>query len=201
MANALPRAGAVARFAPAVTALASSAGLVLAEMVPPGQVNLRGNPSDPRFLRAAGSVLNCLLPVGANTVQSTDDITVLWLGPDEWLILTAPGGETELIERLRAALGDVHAAVTDVSGNRARLRLSGPEARMVLAKGCGLDLHPQRFKAGQCAQTTMARVGIILHQLDDRPTYDILVRRSFAEYTWMWLKDAMAEYGGTIAAG
>jgi sarcosine oxidase subunit gamma len=201
MANALPRIGAVARFTSAVTALPSSEGLQLAELEPPGQVNLRGNPSDPRFLRAAGSVLNCLLPVGPNTVQSTDDITVLWLGPDEWLVLTAPGGETDLIERLRTALADVHAAVTDVSGNRARLRLSGPHAREVLAKGCGLDLHPSRFKPGQCAQTVLARVGIILHQIDDRPSFDIFVRRSFGEYTWVWLKDAMAEYGGTVVKG
>ena len=28
----------------------------------------------------------------------------------------------------------------------------------------------------------------------DAPTYDVYPRRSFTEYTWMWLSDAMAEY-------
>jgi sarcosine oxidase subunit gamma len=201
MVKALPRVGAVARFAPAVTELPVAVnGLMLVEMEPPGQINLRGDPSDQRFLRAAGAVLNCRLPVGPNTVQSSDDVTVLWLGPDEWLILTAPGDETDLIARLRTALAELHAAVTDVSGNRARLRLSGPHARDVLAKGCGLDLHPSRFRTGQCAQTILARTGIILHQVDDRPTFDLFPRRSFAEYAWMWLKDAMAEYGGRTTA-
>lgn len=168
--------------------------LVLVELEPPGQINLRGNPSDPRFLRAAGSVLDCLLPVGPNTVQSAAETTVLWLGPDEWLVLTRPGAEAAMIGRLRDALGDVHAAVTDVTGNRTRLRLAGRHARDVLAKGCSLDLHPRRFRPGQCAQTILARAGILLHQIDDRPSYDIFPRRSFAEYVHAWLDDAAAEY-------
>ncbi len=205
MANAadLPRAGAVARFAPAFLLPPDRAEgqLILAELTPPGQVNLRCDAQDPRAARAVGGVLQCLLPVNANTVQSAAEVTVLWLGPDEWLILTAPGQEGALIARLREALGGLHAAVTDVTGNRALLRLSGPQARETLLKGCTLDLHPRGFRPGQCAQTLLARAGIILHQRDDAPTYDILPRRSFAEYVWLWLSDAMAEYGGRPVTG
>ena len=192
------RAGAVARLAPTVAALpaAGATGLVLAELVPPGQIDLRGHAGDPRFARAVGTVLGCVLPLNANTVQSASDVTVLWLGPDEWLVITPPGTETDLIARLRETLGDIHAAVTDVTGNRAQFRLSGPGAREVLMKGCSLDLHPRSFRAGRCAQTLMARAGVILHQRDDAPTYDLYPRRSFGEYLWLWLKDAMAEYGG-----
>ncbi len=190
------RAGAVARLAPTVAALpaAGATGLVLAELVPPGPIDLRGYAGDPRFARAVGTVLGCVLPLNANTVQSASDVTVLWLGPDEWLVVTPPGAETDLIARLRETLGDIHAAVTDVTGNRTRLRLSGPGARETLMKGCSLDLHPRSFRPGQCAQTLLARGGIILHQIDDAPRYDIYPRRSFSEYTWMWLSDAVAEY-------
>lgn len=199
----LPRAGAVARLAPAVARLPerASGDLILAELLPPGQVNLRCDASDPRVARAVGGVLQCLLPVNANTVQTAADLTVLWLGPDEWLILTAPGAEADLIASLRTALDGLHAAVTDVSGNRALLRLSGPNARETLQKGCTLDLHPRAFRPGQCAQTLLARAGIVLLQRDDAPTYDILPRRSFAEYVWAWLIDAMAEYGGKPVTG
>lgn len=201
MASALPRMGAVARLAPAVPELSRrhADDLVLAELVPPGQINLRGDVKDPRFARAAGTVLGCVLPLNANTVQSASDLTVLWLGPDEWLVLTPPGAEADVIARLRGALADVHAAVTDVTGNRAQFRLSGPGAREVLLKGCSLDLHPRSFKPGQCAQTLLARAGVILRQVDETPTYDVLPRRSFGEYVWAWLKDAMAEYGGRTA--
>lgn len=196
------RLGAVARLAPAVPALVPRSGgeLLLAELTPPGQINLRGDVKDARFARAVGSVLGCLLPLNANTVQSATDVTVLWLGPDEWLVLTPPGDETALAAALRAALGDLHAAVTDVTGNRALFRLSGPDARLVLAKGCGLDLHPRAFTPGRCAQTILARAGVILRQVDEVPTYDILPRRSFGDYVWSWLCDAMAEYGGRTAA-
>jgi sarcosine oxidase subunit gamma len=198
----LPRIGATTRFAATVDPSALPAtGLSLAELAVPGQINLRGQASNPAFLAAAGTVLIARLPVNPNTVQTAGDLTILWLGPDEWLILTPPGAEAGLIARLRKALGSVHAAVTDVSGNRARLRLSGPNARNVLAKGCSLDLHPRRFAPGQCAQTLIVRADAILHQIDDRPTYDIFPRRSFAEYLWMWLADAMAEYGGRAVTG
>jgi sarcosine oxidase subunit gamma len=198
----LPRIGAVARIAGTVDAASlPDTGLVLAELNVPGQINVRGRASDAAFLTAAGSVLEARLPVSPNTVQTGGDLTILWLGPDEWLILTAPGEEATIIARLRDALGRVHAAVTDVSGNRARLRLAGPNARNVLAKGCSLDLHPSRFGPGQCAQTLIVRAGAILHQIDDRPTYDLYPLRSFAEYLWMWLSDAMTEYGGRTLGG
>ncbi|EWY42671.1 sarcosine oxidase subunit gamma [Skermanella stibiiresistens SB22] len=194
MADTLLRRGGAERFTQAVAALSPAAGPRLAELTPPGQINLRGRPSDPKFVRTVGGVLGCVLPLSANTVTSAADVTVLWLGPDEWLLVTPPGVETALVARLREALGDLHAAVTDVTGNRTRLRLSGPNARETLMKGCALDLHPASFKPGQCAQTLLARSGIILHQIDDTPTYDVYPRRSFSEYTWMWLSDAMAEY-------
>ena len=196
----LPRAGALTRFtSPLATPPVSPAnGLILAELVVPGLINLRGRPSDTAFLAAAGSVLDCRLPVSPNTVQTAGDLTVLWLGPDEWLVLTPPGAEAAIIARLREALTGIHAAVTDVSGNHARLRLAGDRARDVLAKGCSLDLHPRQFQPGQCAQTLILRCGVILHQIDHRPSYDLLPRRSFAEYLWMWLSDAMAENGGRI---
>ncbi len=194
----MPRVGALTRFTPtlATPPPAPANGLILAELGVPGQINLRGRPSDTSFLAAVGSVLDCRLPVSPNTVQTAGDLTVLWLGPDEWLVLSPPGAEAAIVARLRETLGAIHAAVTDVSGNHARLRLAGNHARDVLAKGCSLDLHPRRFQPGQCAQTLILRCGIILHQIDDRPSYDLLPRRSFAEYLWMWLSDAMAEYGG-----
>jgi sarcosine oxidase, subunit gamma len=196
------RMGAATRFAATVDpSTLPGTGLSLAELAVPGQINLRGQASNPAFLAAAGTVLIARLPVNPNTVQTAGDLTILWLGPDEWLILTPPGAEAGIIARLREVLAPVHAAVTDVSGNRARLRLSGPNARDVLAKGCSLDLHQRRFAPGQCAQTLIVRADAILHQIDDRPTYDIFPRRSFAEYLWMWLADAMAEYGGRAVTG
>ncbi|WP_165769552.1 sarcosine oxidase subunit gamma [Arboricoccus pini] len=181
-------------------AFAEAAGtrLALAELVPPGALNLRGDLADHGFVSKACAVLGCELPRAPNSVQSAGELTVLWLGPDEWLVLTAPGGEISLAERLEEALLETHVAVTDVSGNRAHLRLKGAAAREVLAKGCPLDLHPRMFKPGSCAQTVLARTSMLLHLLDDAPTFDLFPRRSFAPYVVAWLVDAMRDHEGVF---
>ena len=97
--------------------------------------------------------------------------------------------------RCRAALGTALGSVVDVSANRTALELSGPAARSVLETSCSLDLHPRTFAAGRCAQTSLARIPVILHQLTEEPRYRILVRPSFAIHLATWLKDAWAGVG------
>ena len=70
---------------------------------------------------------------------------MLWIGPDEWLVVT-PDRRAARIERvLRDALDGQHAALIDVSHSRTILTLSGPDARAVLSNGCPLDFHPRVF--------------------------------------------------------
>ena len=71
----------------------------------------------------------------------------------------------------------------------------------MIAKGCTIDLHPSVFRPGRVVRTLLAKTGIILHQVDETPTYEITVHRSFADYAWRWLEDAGLEYGVAIAGG
>ena len=57
---------------------------------------------------------------------------------------------------------------------------------------------PRQFRPGRCAQTGLARAGVLIHQTGAEPAYDIYVDRSFAEYLWTWLEDAAAEFGFAI---
>lgn len=165
----------------------------LREIARLGQVNLRGR-ADAGFLDAVAGAIDLRLPVTPNTWTAGGGIGAYWLGPDEWLILTAPGRETDLMERLRTALAGRHAAVTDVSSGHTVIELSGAHAADLIAKGCGLDLHPRVFGAGSCAQTLVAKAGVLLWQNDDASGYRLLVRRSFAPYLWKWLEDATEEF-------
>ena len=98
--------------------------------------------------------------------------------------------------RLRAAVGEDGGAAIDVSAQRTTLRLSGPDARDVLAKGCSLDLHPTVFRTGTAAQTMLGLSGVVLIALDDAGCdHRILVRSSFARYLADWLIDAAEEFG------
>jgi sarcosine oxidase, subunit gamma len=119
--------------------------------------------------------------------------TIASLGPDEWLVIAPPGAGLET--ELRATLTGSRDAVVDVSDQRTTFELSGPRARDVLATGCSIDLHPTVFGPGRCAETLLARAGVILLAVDDAPTFHLLARRSYAAYVTAWLLDAMIELG------
>ena len=170
-------------------------GVTLAEASARTRLNLRIDPKDADALTAAGAILGGSLPRTPNTAAPTvNGKTLLWLGPDEWLV-TGPAKESAALEdALRDRLAGRHHALTEVSAMYATLALSGPRARAVLMKGCRLDLHPRAFKPGTCVQTALAKANVILHQTDDAPSYEITVRNSFSVYLATWLLDAMAEY-------
>jgi sarcosine oxidase subunit gamma len=153
----------------------------------PPQLNVRCSGA---VAQRVGDVLGVPLPLQPNTVSSRDARSVLWLGPDEWLVVDDGAPVTE--DEVRAAFAPEWGAVVDVSANRVLFELSGADARDVLARGCPLDLHPRVFGPGTCAQTLLARAAVILWQTDQAPTYRVLVRASFADHLARWLADIAA---------
>jgi sarcosine oxidase subunit gamma len=172
-----------------------SAALTLREMPFHGMVDLRLDLRDKGARQAVESALVATLPE-ANRATLCAAGSVLWLGPDEFLIVTEPRGEASLMATLSAAVRGRRGAVVDLSDSRTIIVLSGPRARDLLAKGSGLDLHPRTFQPGRCGQSFLAKVKIALVQLDDVPSYHIIVERSVAEYLYLWLADAALELKG-----
>jgi sarcosine oxidase subunit gamma len=160
-----------------------------------GHINLRGDANSPVFFSAVRNVLGFGLPLEANTVAGDRKITVFWLGPNEWLIVTTGERQDATATGLRHALQGVFSAVTEVSGGQTIIALQGENARELIAKGCPLDLHPREFGIGRCAQSHLAKAPILLRLVDDQPTFELIARRSFADYLWLWLEDASREYG------
>jgi sarcosine oxidase, subunit gamma len=132
------------------------------------QVGVRADPRDLPFE-----------PPRPNTATTWDGRDVLWLGPDEWLIVGELGAEESIGRELEAALAGHHHSILDVSANRAVFDL--PDGLYLLSSGCGLDLDPLRWRPGMCAQTLFGGAQVILHQLDERTTR-VFVRPSFADY-------------------
>jgi len=165
-----------------------------------GHINLRGSPANPEFLATVAGVLRQELPLAANTTTMGDH-RMYWLGPDEWQVVTAFDDTVELSKQLRGALAASHASVTDIGGGQITLHVSGANIRDVLAKGCTLDLSPARFEAGACAQCALAKTSMLIACIDDAaPTFEIVVRRSFADYALRWLHHAATEYGVKFSA-
>lgn len=159
-------------------------GLSLTELPPPALINLRLGAD---ALPVAGALLGVDPPRDANRFVEAGDLVVAWIAPDEWMLVAPPATGRQLLARLEGDLAGRHVSINDVSGNRARFRLAGSRAREILGAGCSLDLHPRCFGPGSCAQTLLARAGIVLLQRDDVPSFELFPRRSFARHLWTWL--------------
>ena len=174
---------------------ASGGAVRLAELPFLTQLDVRLDPKG-AAADAVGLALGLTLPVEPDTVVRAGELTALWLGPDEWLVV-GPPGRRDMESRIREAGGDEPVSVVDVSAQRTTLLVSGPRARDLLAHGCSLDLHPRAFRAGRCAQTTLGRTQVVLVARDEPSSgFWVLVRSSFAGYLADWLVDAAVEWTG-----
>jgi sarcosine oxidase subunit gamma len=170
-------------------------GLWLSECPSKGHLNLRGDPADLDFVELVRRSANIRLPEVPNTSLSSAGISALWLGPHEWLIVTPGGLETAVQSSLCTTLTNRSRAVTDITSGNTAMSLTGARARDALAKGCSIDLHERFLGAASCVQTYVAKANVLLWRPDDSSRFDLIVRRSFAEYLALWLQDAGREYG------
>lgn len=131
---------------------------------------------------------------GGGAAQIEGERGLIWSAPGQWLALApSPQALRDLPEVLRGV-----ASVTDQSDSRALVRITGPRARALLAKGVAVDLHPHAFGPGRAAVTSIAHIGVQLWQRDAGPSYEIAVARSFAGSFWHWLEQAAAEFGFAV---
>ena len=167
-------------------------GIQLAERRGLAIMHLAGPGGDEAFRAAVKGCLGCEMPGIPNTTTMAGDRCVLWLAPTRWLVVST-GDEPKDLESVLSAA--TTGAVTDVSSGRTVIRVMGRDARQLLAKGCPLDFHTSRFKPGDCAQSILGAINVLLHATDDGAAIDLYCARGFALSMWEWLTDAAAEFG------
>jgi sarcosine oxidase subunit gamma len=155
-----------------------------------GYLNLRGRAGHTGFIAGVLKALGVEAPTEANTVIEAGDNRIFWLGPDEWLVVTPAGQQAQVKADLQAALAGVFSSVVDNSSGLTTIHVSGDNAAALIATDCPLDLHAQAFKPGNCAQTRLARAGMTISPLSDGSGFELIIRRSFADYLLLWLQDA-----------
>ena len=171
------------------------AGVRIAESPLTSQVLLRATHGSAAAM-AIEAALGTTLPAHTGEVTYAHSDAVLALGPDEFLVLAGPGHGSEIESRLRTALGDEPGSVTDVSASRTMLRISGRNARKVLAHGVAIDLD--QLPESTCAQSLLAQCAVVL--FSDGPAWTdddlvkVLVRSSFAAHLAQWLLLTAPEY-------
>ncbi|MEG5264023.1 sarcosine oxidase [Pseudomonas sp. JDS28PS106] len=82
--------------------------------------------------------------------------------------------------------------------SHAWIQLSGVYTADVMAKLCGVDLRSDAFPKGAVAQTSAARINVIVvnTSTEANPCFQLLCDRASAEYFKGALVDAMAEFDG-----
>jgi sarcosine oxidase subunit gamma len=159
-----------------------------------GFINLRGKTDNSEFLAGVLAALGCEPPSEANTVVESGNNRIYWLGPDEWLVVTPAGEQAKLLAELQQALDGVFASAVDNSSGLTMLEITGDNAVALLATDCPLDLHVKTFKPGQCAQTRLAKSGMTIAPMREGDGFEVIIRRSFADYLLLWLQNAMIAF-------
>jgi len=147
------------------------------------------------FISKVGKLLDILLPTESNTSTVGNNISALWLSPDEWMIYSndkiAKNNNTYPIEEnlvnniYKINLG----AITDVTDQFIMIKMKGSQIYDLFSNGCPYNFNDFKNKKGSVAQTIVNHIDVILHHKED-DNLNLFVRRSFSEDLWLWINDS-----------
>ena len=165
------------------------------EKTPIEKINLRGDIENKDFVSKVEKILGIILPKEACSTSTKDKTTSLWLGPNEWLIVSnekLPKGihtydlENILYDNIsKTNLG----SVTNVTDQFTIFALSGSNIIKTLSKSCSFNFESDSFTNNKVIQTILNHIDVTIHKKSENDV-DLYVRRSFAKHLWNWLKDS-----------
>jgi len=165
------------------------------EKTPVAKINLRGNLENKEFASKVEKILGMILPNEACSTSNKEKITSLWLGPNEWLLVSNNEipKETNTYELEQVLFDNISktnlGAITNVTDHFTIFKLSGSNIFEVLSKGCPFDFSSDDFGNNKVVQTILNHVDVTIHRKNENDV-DLYVRRSFAGYLWDWFKDS-----------
>ena len=154
------------------------------------------------WLAAQGTTIG---PDSNMAYRQADGSLAARLAPTEIFLIDSLKGEAGLIDRLNGAWNWGAEKPRKLIGypmpraeSHCWFMVSGWQAPAMFAKICGVDLRAHKFKQGQIAQTSVAKISAILIRdyFGEMPAYHLLTDSASAEYMWGCLVDAMAEFDG-----
>ena len=165
------------------------------EKTPVAKINLRGDLENKDFVSKAGKILGMILPKEACSTSTKEQITCMWLGPNEWLLVSndTVGKESNDYELEHLLFKDISktnlGAVTNVSDQYTIFNLTGSNIFEILSKGCPFDFNSDKFANNKVIQTILNHTDVTIHKKNESDI-DLYVRRSFSKHLWDWLKDS-----------
>ena len=157
------------------------------------KINLRGNPNNKDFTSKVGKILGIILPLEVGKIAFKEKISIICTGPNEWLIVSnnsiEENGNSFEIENIlyenisKKDLG----AVTNVSDQFTIFSLKGSNIYEVLSKSSPFNFDT--LMDNSSVQTLLNNIDVTIIKKDSE-NVDLLVRRSFSEHLWDWIKDS-----------
>ena len=169
-------------------------GVLISERVGLGLATVAARKGQAPALKAAvAEAYGVDLPESSAVAQGPA-VSFIGQGPGQWLAVSETLANEALARDLAQHIAGL-ASISDQSGGRTVLRVSGKHAREVLAKGLPIELDPRAFPLGSAATSAIGHMGVQLWQMDDTRSYDIAVFRSLSQSFWRWLTSSAAEFG------
>jgi len=155
-----------------------------------GMVTIRGDLGNAAFANAIGSVTHCGMPERRGSIAGDAD-QVLWMSPDELLLVCAHDEVEARVEALGAALSGQHHLVANVSDARAVFHLTGTGAavREALAKSTPADVRTAVLPVGEVRRTRFAQVPAAVW-FDSEEKATVVCFRSVGGYVFDLLQTA-----------
>lgn len=161
-----------------------------------GKFILRGNPQT--AVEPLRDAIGLGLPFDPLTSSTAGDTSFLWMGPDEWMLVTAEADAAARAAVAGSALADIHHQLVEVSDYYTIIELAGAKPREALMKLTSLDLHPRAFRPGMVTGSVFGRVNAMIWlplANADAEAFRLFIRWSMADYLWCAVAEAGREWG------
>lgn len=166
--------------------------LRVAEETLHGIIRIQADGQSVQSTTAIQSALGLELPQPERSTEASGT-RLIWVGPNEWLVLCTLEDETIRFDALSARLAGQFATVTLVSDSRVSFKVSGMSAPDFLAKGCAIDLDDKVFPVGAAVTTRFAAQPAMLVRRG-RSEFVLYFDVSMAAFLVDWMLDAADEF-------
>lgn len=123
-------------------------------------------------------------------VNSNDQTRILWMGPENWLVISS----NNLLNELNEKFSTTEFAVTDISHSRSIIELQGSDVLEVIKKGSPFDI--ESLTKNNCTNTVYNGITITIDNIEEsKNQIRIISLRSFGESLYHSVTDACLEYG------
>ena len=159
------------------------------EATPRGMFAVKGDLADEALREAACAAAGTEFPEAGQVVIGEGGL--VWMAPDEILLLTEADRRGEALGRLRRMAKGRHVLVEDVSDMRAGFVLEGAEVRDVLARVTPADVSPGALPPGRVRRTRVGQVAAAVW-FPEESQAEVLCFRSVGAYVLEMLEEAAA---------